>query len=204
MESKGGTKGGSIAKLFRRPPLMPPPENLPPRKRQKSSGSSQKHSSSRPQSMFIHSTINTDNAAAAENGDQDETMWIDKHGPRSVAQLEVCVHNGTVKRVRDWLELASRELSRSRSSRKHEHQSFSHGSNSAVQKRLLILCGKPGTGKSTTVRILASEMGIDLREWATIMGKFRVWDVPARRGCYDEMRDRAMVDDPRVCRILHT
>ena len=43
------------------------------------------------------------------------------------------------------------------------------------RKRLLVLSGKPGTGKSTALRVLAGEHGIDLSEWNDTFGTVQTW-----------------------------
>ena len=42
-------------------------------------------------------------------------------------------------------------------------------------KRLLILSGPPGTGKSTTAKVLAAELGITLSEWNDTFGTVHTW-----------------------------
>ena len=99
--------------------------------------------------------------------------------PKNAAELEVCVHNSTVKRVRQWLLSQTSQLSASSfSSSSSFSQSSSQSSSASSQplsqpysSRLLILSGKPGCGKSTTVRVLAKELGLPLREWNDTYGQ---------------------------------
>jgi broad-specificity NMP kinase len=38
---------------------------------------------------------------------------------------------------------------------------------SLIQAPILVLTGPPGTGKTATMRVLAKELGFQLREWIT-------------------------------------
>jgi replication-associated recombination protein RarA len=75
-----------------------------------------------------------------------------------------------VSKVEDWL-LQATCLGNSTPS--FEQRKF--GMHSPPRKRLLILCGKPGTGKSTCVRVLAAEHGIELAEWNDTFGTVQTW-----------------------------
>lgn len=70
-------------------------------------------------------------------------MWIDKHKPKS--STELCVAPKKVKEVRAWMESAT--------------------ANRASAKKLLVLVGSPGIGKSTMLRLLAKEMGLAVCDW---------------------------------------
>jgi len=69
-------------------------------------------------------------------------VWSAKHKPRSTSGL--AVHNKKVEEVKGWLKV---KLAAKRSG------------------GLLFLRGPPGAGKTATVHVLASEFGLDLREW---------------------------------------
>lgn len=79
--------------------------------------------------------------------DDDLRPWCERFGPRNLDEL--AVHKKKVADVRKWLqEVMSRHL----------------------RQRLLILKGAAGSGKTTTLRLLASEMGWELLEWKNPTG----------------------------------
>jgi cell cycle checkpoint protein len=67
------------------------------------------------------------------------SMWVDKYAPTNAAQL--CMAPKKVKEIRSWMQ-------------------------NPGASRLLVCVGSPGIGKSTMVRILASELGWTLHEWS--------------------------------------
>lgn len=74
--------------------------------------------------------------------ESDTRPWTEKYAPRTVEEL--VVHKKKVSDVRQWLQ-------RSLDGDKY--------------KRLLVLKGAAGSGKTKTVSILASTLGFDLVEW---------------------------------------
>jgi cell cycle checkpoint protein len=72
----------------------------------------------------------------------DRRPWTEKYGPLSLEEL--AVHKKKVADVRTWLE-----------------DVFS----GRGRKRLLLLKGPAGSGKTTTMSLLAKELGIDMHEW---------------------------------------
>ena len=70
---------------------------------------------------------------------KDSSMWVDKYAPTTSAQL--CVAPKKVKEVRQWMT-------------------------DPESPRLLVFVGSPGIGKSTTIRVLASELGWTVHEWS--------------------------------------
>ena len=89
-------------------------------------------------------------------------LWSDAYAPKSGGELETCVNKDSVRCVRQWMLAAT-------SARDGEVST-------ASPKRLLILCGKPGIGKSTTARVLALELGLDLSEWSDTYGQISYID----------------------------
>ncbi|KAF4984825.1 hypothetical protein FZEAL_53 [Fusarium zealandicum] len=77
----------------------------------------------------------------------DLRPWSERFGPRNLEEL--AVHKKKVLDVRRWLEdvVAGR-----------------------MRQRLLILKGAAGSGKTTTMRLLASDMGCELLEWRNPTG----------------------------------
>ncbi|KAJ8571305.1 hypothetical protein ON010_g5531 [Phytophthora cinnamomi] len=72
-------------------------------------------------------------------------LWADLYAPKTVDEL--CVNKKKVQEVSEWLE---------------RNASPSAG---VFQKRLLFLCGPPGSGKSTAVRCIARKLGLLVKEW---------------------------------------
>ena len=77
----------------------------------------------------------------------DQRPWSERFGPISLGEL--AVHNRKVADVRRWLEDV-------RSGR--------------LRQRLLILKGPAGSGKTTTLRLLAKDMKCELLEWRNPTG----------------------------------
>ncbi|KAG1671126.1 hypothetical protein FOA52_005378, partial [Chlamydomonas sp. UWO 241] len=82
-----------------------------------------------------------------DGGGDDGALWIDKHAPRTSDDLLLAVHKKKVGELRDWM---------------------SHQLPGAWQRsycRLAIVTGPPGSCKSCTIRVLASELGLEIVEW---------------------------------------
>ncbi|KAJ4372222.1 RFC checkpoint protein Rad17 [Neocucurbitaria cava] len=77
----------------------------------------------------------------------DRRPWTEKYGPVSLEEL--AVHKKKVADIRTWLTdvFCGRE-----------------------RKRLLLLKGPAGSGKTTTMSLLAKELGIDVHEWKNPTG----------------------------------
>ena len=77
----------------------------------------------------------------------DQRPWSERFGPTSLSEL--AVHNRKVADVRRWLEdvMAGR-----------------------LRQRLLILKGPAGSGKTTTLRLLAKDLKCELLEWRNPTG----------------------------------
>ncbi|RFN53364.1 cell cycle checkpoint protein rad17 [Fusarium flagelliforme] len=77
----------------------------------------------------------------------DSRPWSERFGPRNLEEL--AVHKKKVSDVRRWLEdvIGGR-----------------------MRQRLLILKGAAGSGKTTTMRLLANDMGSELLEWRNPTG----------------------------------
>lgn len=74
--------------------------------------------------------------------DDDLRPWSERFGPRNLDEL--AVHKKKVSDVRRWLEDVM---------------------SGRMRQRVLILKGAAGSGKTTTMRLLASDMGCELLEW---------------------------------------
>ncbi|KAL7786179.1 Rad17 cell cycle checkpoint domain-containing protein [Trichoderma ceciliae] len=77
----------------------------------------------------------------------DLRPWSERFGPRNLDEL--AVHKKKAADVRRWLEDVM---------------------GGRMRQRLLILKGAAGTGKTTTVRLLASDMGSEILEWKNPAG----------------------------------
>jgi cell cycle checkpoint protein len=71
----------------------------------------------------------------------DKRSWTEQFAPLDLAEL--AVHKKKVADVRQWLDMAF------------------HGR----RQRVLVLKGAAGTGKTTTIRLLAQDMGVHIVEW---------------------------------------
>lgn len=78
--------------------------------------------------------------SAAEVGDQ--RPWSERFGPVNLTEL--AVHTRKVADVRRWLQQVM---------------------SGQMRQRLLILKGAAGTGKTTTIQLLAKDMGFEILEW---------------------------------------
>ncbi|POM76293.1 Hypothetical protein PHPALM_6484 [Phytophthora palmivora] len=72
-------------------------------------------------------------------------LWADLYAPKAVDDL--CVNKKKVQEISEWLERNTTPQS------------------GVFQKRLLFLCGPPGSGKSTAVRCIARQHGLIIKEW---------------------------------------
>ncbi|KAH7329082.1 Rad17 cell cycle checkpoint protein-domain-containing protein [Stachybotrys elegans] len=79
--------------------------------------------------------------------DDDLRPWSERFGPRNLEEL--AVHKKKVADVRRWLE----DVTEGR-----------------LRQRMLILKGAAGSGKTTTLRLLASDLGCELLEWKNPTG----------------------------------
>lgn len=81
--------------------------------------------------------------------DDDLRPWSERFGPVNLEEL--AVHKKKVADVRRWIEGVTR---------------------GSLRQRVLLLKGAAGTGKTTTVRLLARDMGCELLEWRSPTGSF--------------------------------
>lgn len=84
----------------------------------------------------------------------DDRLWADKYEPRCLGDL--AVHKRKVDDVRRWLV-----------------EAFSQQDHSE-RRRLLILTGPAGSGKTATLRVLAQEMGFEIIEYKTHVNTVQV------------------------------
>ncbi|XP_063819970.1 cell cycle checkpoint protein RAD17 [Pseudophryne corroboree] len=97
------------------------------------------------------STNHSSDLIKPTSGQSQDDPWIDKYRPE--AQTDLAVHKKKVEEVETWL-------------RAHAGQK-QNGS-------ILLLTGPPGCGKSTTILVLAKELGIEVQEWINpLMQEFK-------------------------------
>ncbi|KAG6918805.1 hypothetical protein DXG01_011557 [Tephrocybe rancida] len=134
----------------------------------KSQSSSQKSATSlnlsqRPTELLMGSQSRKGKGKAMESsyvesesmGDNsDDRMWVDIYEPTTEGEL--AVHKRKVEDLRRWLQ-----------------EAFEGGPSGNLKKyrRILALTGPAGTAKTTTVRVLAREMGFDIMEWKNAVGE---------------------------------
>ncbi|KAJ2512464.1 RFC checkpoint protein Rad17 [Coemansia sp. RSA 2049] len=80
--------------------------------------------------------------------DTDGLVWWQRYEPHTTDEL--ALHAAKIAQVRTWLETAT---------------SSGDSAPGACMFRLLVLEGPPGTCKSTSVRVLGAEMGLEIVEW---------------------------------------
>ncbi|CAD6443464.1 90ff8f1c-5d48-4058-8eae-330f7acfd536-CDS [Sclerotinia trifoliorum] len=78
---------------------------------------------------------------------EDMRPWAERFGPNNLEELGV--HKKKVTDVKTWLENVI---------------------GGQMRQRLLILKGAAGTGKTTTIQLLAKDMGCDILEWRNPVG----------------------------------
>lgn len=94
----------------------------------------------------------------------DSRPWAEEFGPNTLEEL--MVHKKKVSDVRNWLENALwDQYSKVRSSK-----AFAVVQSLTGRKRLLILKGPSGAGKTATITMLAKSMDIDVSEWKNPVG----------------------------------
>lgn len=79
--------------------------------------------------------------------EEDTRPWAERFAPKNLEEL--AVHKRKVADVRAWLENVT---------------------NGQIRQRVLLLKGAAGTGKTTTVQLLADELNVEVLEWRNPVG----------------------------------
>lgn len=108
--------------------------------------------------------LGTFGVAKAKPSAIDMRPWAEKYGPNTLEEL--MVHKRKVSDVRKWLEEALRG---------HDHKACFPKLTAILRsltasKRLLILKGPSGAGKTATISMLTKAMDIDVIEWKNPVG----------------------------------
>ena len=107
-----------------------------------------------------------------------DTLLVDAHAPKASADL--AMHKKKVDEVRDWLRKADQMLQM----------------NMPPAPRLLVLSGPPGSGKSTMLRVIATELGFETCEW--VDPRSLSWEEDASGGRDGWNADGERRTDPRL------
>ncbi|CAI5721595.1 unnamed protein product [Peronospora farinosa] len=86
-----------------------------------------------------------DNNGKLMTAKSNRRLWVDLYAPKTVEEL--CMNKKKVQEISEWLQW----------------NALPHSG--ILQKRLLFLCGPPGSGKSTAVRCIARQKRLFVKEW---------------------------------------
>ncbi|KAK3704426.1 RFC checkpoint protein Rad17 [Vermiconidia calcicola] len=99
-----------------------------------------------PASQKFRKTNSGDRMSSLSIFNEDKRPWTEQFAPKDLTEL--AVHKKKVSDVRQWLELAL----------------------NGRRQRALVLKGAAGTGKTTTLRLLAQDLGLRITEWKNPAG----------------------------------
>jgi cell cycle checkpoint protein len=102
--------------------------------------------------------LTTPTTSTTDNNGSNMVMWVDKYIPLSTSDL--CVAPKKVKEIIAWLEAAQKSIHS-----RHNSKTTSNQQQQQLHPKLLILVGSPGIGKSTTVRVIAKELHLNILSW---------------------------------------
>ncbi|KAF6752782.1 Rad17 cell cycle checkpoint protein-domain-containing protein [Ephemerocybe angulata] len=111
----------------------------------------------------------------------DDRMWVDIHEPTTEAEL--AVHVRKVDDVRRWL-----------------NEAFEGGPSGKLKKyrRILAMTGPAGTGKTSTLRVLAKELDLEIIEWKNSIGEVTsTRNFPSSSNAYASTSSSAYFSPPR-------
>lgn len=123
-----------------------PSTTLPVRKRANPGTTADSDNAAKGRQKFLRTASGARSTPPSSQPIREDTVdrrpWTEKYGPVSLEEL--AVHKKKVADVQIWLQ-----------------EVFS----GRGRKRLLLLKGPAGSGKTTTISLLAKELGIDMHEW---------------------------------------
>ncbi|KAJ2808454.1 RFC checkpoint protein Rad17 [Coemansia helicoidea] len=131
----------------------PPPPERPPKPAAPLDTGRRRALSDRPRFKLARAQAGAESTpapAAAPGSDEEGQLWWQQHAPATAAEL--AVHSAKIAQVRGWMEMAA-------------DAAAGRGSRGSGFFRILVLEGPAGSGKSTCVRVLARELGLDVLEW---------------------------------------
>ncbi len=109
-------------------------------------------------------TISPGLSGAVKAKSIDMRPWAEKYGPNNLEEL--MVHKKKISDVRNWLE----NVIRGQDPKVHFPRASAVVQSLTLSKRLLILKGPSGAGKTTTISMLAKAMNVDVVEWRNPVG----------------------------------
>ena len=104
------------------------------------------------------------NVVESKSSAIDLRPWAEKYGPNNLEEL--MVHKKKVSDVRNWLE----NVLWGQGCKVCSSKVVAVVGSLTVRKRLLILKGPSGAGKTATITMLAKTMDVDLSEWKNPVG----------------------------------
>lgn len=115
----------------------------------------------RMRSVVPSSTTGPISHCNVERETAEQTMWCDAYAPTSTADL--APSKTRVQSVRNWME----EALYGRPAAVDGDVPFSKLARDRIRKyrRILVLWGPAGVGKTTTLKIVAKEMNVEVVEW---------------------------------------
>ena len=131
-------------------PYTPSTVGLPPRASRRKTKKAKK-SGSKPSHQRASLSPTGESAASM--------MWVDKYAPTNAADL--CVAPKKVKEIREWMLQTASPQSLSND----VDGGYDQRQQQTAPPRLLVLVGSPGVGKSSTIHVLASELGWTVHQW---------------------------------------
>jgi len=118
----------------------------------------------------VKSSTSRQSLSSSPESSYGSLMWVDKYAPTNAADL--CVAPKKVKEIREWMVQThsppQSDQSWSRSAAMdggYQQQQQQQQQREPIVPRLLVLVGSPGVGKSSTVHVLASELGWTVHQW---------------------------------------
>lgn len=108
-----------------------------------------------PATQKFRKTSNGNRTPSFSVVNEDKRSWVEQFAPADLGEL--AVHKRKVGDVRQWLDSAF----------------------NGRRQKILVLKGSAGTGKTTTVNLLAEDMGVTVKEWKNPAGSDYATEVAA-------------------------